>query len=77
MKRFALAKAAAILALSVGLEAGFLLQAAVPSRDVLLAARARSAATRIAEAPPAAAPARAVDRSPMLAHRDPVPAPQR
>ena len=45
MKPFALAKALVLVALGIALEAGFLLDAAVPPREAILAARASRAAS--------------------------------
>jgi hypothetical protein len=46
-----LAKALALVALGIALEAGFLLDAAVPPREAILAGRARPAAVAQAERP--------------------------
>jgi hypothetical protein len=60
MKPLALAKALALVALALALEAGFLLDAAVPPREAILAERAaRAAAVARAEAEPSAGVAQA------------------
>jgi hypothetical protein len=64
MKPLALAKALVLVALAVGLEAGFLLQTSVPPREVILAARRASPAVVEAETPPAPTLARAPDARP-------------
>jgi hypothetical protein len=60
MKPFAVAKALALVALGIALEVGFLLDAAVPPREAILAEHAaRPAAVAQGERPPAAPIARA------------------
>jgi hypothetical protein len=65
MKPFALFKGIAVVALAVGLEAAFLLDVSVPSREVILAQRRAEGAGLAGRAPAAPCPdAPDVDASP-------------